>query len=73
MSHDEMKAIIEEWRAERQKGLKSMQRKSAPKPRSRKTVRLTQGSCGYENHDIIETAGELRHDTDKAYLLFDGD
>jgi hypothetical protein len=25
------------------------------------------------NHDIIEIAGELRHETDKAYLLFDGD
>ena len=26
-----------------------------------------------KNHDIIEIAGELRHETDKAYLLFDGD
>ena len=25
------------------------------------------------NHDIIEIARELRHETDKAYLLFDGD
>jgi hypothetical protein len=25
-----------------------------------------------ENHDIIEVAGELRRETDKAYLLFDG-
>jgi hypothetical protein len=24
-------------------------------------------------NDIIEIAGELRHETDKAYLLFDGD
>jgi hypothetical protein len=26
-----------------------------------------------KNHDIIEIAGELRHETEKAYLLFDGD
>jgi hypothetical protein len=25
-----------------------------------------------KNHDIIEIAGELRHETEKAYLLFDG-
>ncbi len=23
------------------------------------------------NHDIVEIAGELRHETEKAYLLFD--
>jgi hypothetical protein len=26
-----------------------------------------------KNHDIIKIAVELRHETDKAYLLFDGD
>jgi hypothetical protein len=26
-----------------------------------------------KNHDIIEIAGELRHETEKAYLWFDGD
>ena len=26
-----------------------------------------------KNNDIIEIAGELRHETEKAYLLFDGD
>jgi hypothetical protein len=26
-----------------------------------------------KNHYIIEIAGELRHETEKAYLLFDGD
>ena len=26
-----------------------------------------------KNHDIIDIAGELRHETDKAFLLFDGD
>jgi len=26
-----------------------------------------------KNHDIIEIAGELRRETEKAYLLFDGD
>ena len=25
-----------------------------------------------KNHDIIEIAGELRHETEKAYQLFDG-
>ena len=25
-----------------------------------------------KNHDIIEIAGELRHETEKAYLFFDG-
>jgi hypothetical protein len=25
-----------------------------------------------KNHDIIEIAGELRRETDKAHLLFDG-
>ncbi len=25
-----------------------------------------------KNHDIIEIAGELRRETEKAYLLFDG-
>jgi len=25
-----------------------------------------------KNHDIIDVAGELRHETEKAYLLFDG-
>jgi hypothetical protein len=25
-----------------------------------------------KNHDIIEIAGELHHETDKAYLFFDG-
>ena len=26
-----------------------------------------------KEYDIIEIAGELRHETEKAYLLFDGD
>jgi hypothetical protein len=26
-----------------------------------------------KNHDLIEIAGELRHETEKAYLFFDGD
>jgi hypothetical protein len=26
-----------------------------------------------KNRDIIEIAGELRHEMEKAYLLFDGD
>ncbi|HEX3747649.1 MAG TPA: hypothetical protein VHW09_27125 [Bryobacteraceae bacterium] len=25
-----------------------------------------------KNHDIIEIAGELRHETEKAYQFFDG-
>jgi hypothetical protein len=25
------------------------------------------------NHDIIEIAGELRHETEKAFLIFEGD
>ena len=26
-----------------------------------------------KNHDIIEISGQLRHETEKVYLLFDGD
>jgi hypothetical protein len=26
-----------------------------------------------KKHEIIEIAGEVRHETEKAYLLFDGD
>lgn len=26
-----------------------------------------------KNHEIIEIAGQLRHETERAYLLFDGD
>ena len=33
---------------------------------------LTRRLLVKKNHSIIEIAGELRHETEKAYLLFDG-